>query len=338
MHFLFPAIVKRYSNIANEPESGPQGLIITGCSSGIGKAAALHLVQHQKVTVFATVRRQEDLHHLQSEYDSMSKPRGQLIPIVADVCKSDSLQLARQKVEEYLLQHPKSQLIGVVNNAGVGFAGPVEMLPDSAVQTVFQTNVFGLLKMSQLFLPLLRQYRGSRLVNISSVAGDISMASNGIYCSSKHAVQALSESLRQELLPLDVAVSVVQPGCVRTEIFRKTSFQKQKTMHQLPAAVRQTYNDAYGWLIKPDLALMQTMESFGVDTALTSVTIEHALFSPYPQHYYLVGPDAVLSYYLHKLLPSRLWDFIMVTLLKHAGQTASDSPSNVNSVKFKSKQ
>ncbi|MGH7380937.1 MAG: SDR family oxidoreductase [Candidatus Methylomirabilales bacterium] len=185
------------------------GVVVTGASTGIGAAVARRLAEAGYL-VFGTVRRQEDA-------GGVERDGGVALPM--DVTDARSIAAARQEVERRLGDQP---LLGLVNNAGIAAAGPLEHLPLDELRRVLEVNVVGLVAVTQAFLPALRRSRG-RVVNISSVAGRIALPFGGPYSASKFALEAISDSLRRELIPSGVKVVVIQPGSIRTPIWDKAA-------------------------------------------------------------------------------------------------------------------
>ena len=200
------------------------GVVVTGASSGIGRETARALAAHD-FAVFGTVRREADARQLIEEGIS---------PILMDVTDGASIAEGRKLVESALGDRP---LVGLVNNAGVPAAGPLEFLPLEALRRVLEVNVIGVVAVTQAFLPLLRRAGGrGRIVNISSVSGRIAMPFAGPYSASKFALEALSDSLRRELAPSGVRVSVIEPGSVRTPIWDKIGESELSRYRDTPYA------------------------------------------------------------------------------------------------------
>ena len=183
------------------------GVVVTGASSGIGAAVA-HRLGQAGYRVFGTVRRAED---------SASVERDGVVAVRMDVTDGDSIAAAREQVEHHLGTLP---LVAVVNNAGVAAAGPLEHLPLDDLRRVLEVNVVGLVAVTQAFLPALRRSRG-RVINIGSVSGLVALPFAGPYAASKFAVEAVSDSLRRELIPSGVRVVLIQPGSIATPIWDK---------------------------------------------------------------------------------------------------------------------
>ena len=181
-------------------------VIVTGASSGIGRATARQL-RDRGFAVFGTVRRAEDAGALRGEG---------MTPLMMDVTDPASIAAAR----EVALTQLEQPLVGLVNNAGIPAAGPLELLPPEELRQVLEVNVIGLLAATQAFLPSLRRSRG-RIVNVGSVSGRIALPFAGAYAASKFAVEALSDSLRRELSGSGVRVVLIEPGPIRTAIWDK---------------------------------------------------------------------------------------------------------------------
>jgi NAD(P)-dependent dehydrogenase (short-subunit alcohol dehydrogenase family) len=183
------------------------GVVVTGASTGIGRETARRLAA-SGFRVFGTVRREEDAAGLRAEG---------VEPVRLDVTDPASVAAARDAVLAALGEAP---LAGLVNNAGVPAAGPLEFLPLEELRHVLAVNVVGVMAVTQAFLPALRR-SGGRIVNMSSVSGRVAMPFVGAYAASKFALEALSDSLRRELLGSGVRVTLIEPGSVRTPIWDK---------------------------------------------------------------------------------------------------------------------
>ena len=182
---------------------------MTGASTGIGREAA-RLLAASGFRVFGTVRRDEDAAALRADG---------VEPVRLEVTDPAGIAAAKGQVLAALGEAP---LVGLVNNAGVPAAGPLEFLPLEELRQVLEVNVIGVMAVTQAFLPALRR-SGGRIVNMSSISGRIAMPFAGPYAASKFALEALSDSLRRELLGSGVRVILIEPGSVRTPIWDKVS-------------------------------------------------------------------------------------------------------------------
>ena len=181
--------------------------MVTGASTGIGAAIARHLAS-RGFRVFGTVRRAED---------EVALARDGVTAVRMDVTDAASIARAREQVERALAGAP---LVGLVNNAGIPAAGPLELFPLDELRHVLEVNLIGAVAVTQAFLLLLKASRG-RIVNISSVAGRGALPFLGPYAASKFGLEAISDSLRRELLPFGVRVIVIEPGSFKTAIWSK---------------------------------------------------------------------------------------------------------------------
>lgn len=179
-------------------------VLVTGASSGIGEACAV-LLARKGFRVYAGARRLEKLKILEGLGE------GRIAALALDVADAGSIAAAAARIAE-----DGAGLWGLVNNAGVSVTGPLEQVPIEEWRRQFETNVFGLVAMTKAVLPAMRAAGAGRIVNIGSVAGRIASPFMSAYASSKHAVEGLSDSLRRELAPHGVKVTVVRPGFINT--------------------------------------------------------------------------------------------------------------------------
>lgn len=177
-------------------------VLITGCSTGIGRATAERLARAGH-TVYATARRLESIADL-ADVGCRT--------LALDVCDESSMSAAVDRVTG------EHGAVGVlVNNAGYSQSGAVETVPMDALRRQFETNVFGLVRMCQLVLPGMREQRWGRIINISSMGANFTFPGGGVYHATKYAVEAISDALRFEVKGFGVGVTVIQPGLIRTE-------------------------------------------------------------------------------------------------------------------------
>ncbi|MDX2273058.1 MAG: SDR family oxidoreductase [Cyanobacteriota bacterium] len=186
-------------------------VLITGASAGIGEAVALAAAQQNPRLVLAS--RREGV--LQTIKDVLEKQGVEVLIVPTDMGDPDQVNALAEKALERF-----GQVDILVNNAGYGQMGPIEEVPEAAVRQQFAVNVFGLLGLTRALLPSMRQRGQGRILNISSVAGQISMPFSGIYNASKHAVEAISDALRVEVAPFGIQVVIIEPGPVTTDFFR----------------------------------------------------------------------------------------------------------------------
>ncbi|MEE4277289.1 MAG: SDR family oxidoreductase [Halieaceae bacterium] len=180
-------------------------ILITGATAGIGRAAAvlLHSKGHR---VFAAGRNRDAL-------DALERDNPGISALELDVTDGKSVNTAAEQIAEALGGQPLDVL---VNNAGYALVGPLEEIPDEDWERQYQTNVLGLVRVTRAFLPGMRQRRRGRIVNVSSVAGRVTVPFFAPYNSTKHALESISDSLRHELRPHGIEVVVIEPGAVKT--------------------------------------------------------------------------------------------------------------------------
>ncbi len=187
-------------------------VLITGCSSGIGLATARHFARLGD-EVHAGVRHPSTAWELTAAIES---DKLKIAPLTLDVDDDASV---RRGVQEVIARSGRIDVL--VNNAGIGGGGPIEDVPIEFAKSMFETNYFGTIRMIQAVLPGMRERRSGAIVNVSSIAGRLAIAGHGHYSAVKHALEAASEALAQEVLAFGIRVAVVEPGVVVTPIFSK---------------------------------------------------------------------------------------------------------------------
>lgn len=272
-------------------------VVITGASTGIGRACALHL-DRLGFQVFAGVRRVVDGQALEKEASD------RLQPVMLDVTEAGTIAAAVQTVEAAV---DRAGLAGLVNNAGIVVAGPLEFLPLDRLRRQFEVNVIGQVAVTQAFLPLLRRGQG-RVINMGSISGRVATPLLGPYAASKFALEALTDSLRAELLPWGIQVSIVEPGAVITPIWDKSaSAGSEMLRHLSPRA-----HELYGPAMARGLENARRTGQRGVPAEMVARVVAHALTARRPRTRYLVGQDARIGAILARLLPDRLRDRLIV--------------------------
>ena len=278
----------------NHEERG--AVLVTGTSTGIGEATALHL-DRLGFTVFATVRTDRDGDMLSS------KGSERLHPILMDVTDGGTIALAKEQVTRVV---GDLGLVGLVNNAGFGFTSPLEFVPLDELRRLFEVNVFGLLAVTQSFLPLLRQAHG-RIVNISSAATFFIAPFHGTYAASKWSVNALSKALRLELRPLGVQVSLIVCGKIKTPMWEKAGSLSKRITQPFPSVAWTLYGSQYNRLRD----YFSRMEHAGITPEKVSRTISHVLTVRRVKSTYFVGPDAWVFAIADKLLYGALREWVI---------------------------
>jgi NAD(P)-dependent dehydrogenase (short-subunit alcohol dehydrogenase family) len=267
-------------------------ILITGASSGIGHAAALHLAD-AGYTVFAGVRNEADRERLALE-------RPNLRPIVLDVTVPADLSRAMESVAA-----SGEPLAGLVNNAGIAVGGPLEYLPMEEIRRQFEVNVYAPIAMTQAALPLLRASRG-RIVFVGSIAGRLSAPFVGPYSASKAALASLVDALRQELASTGISVSLLEFASVKTPIWAKGRTGKDRLVEVMPPEATQRYAP----LVNAIVNVTQHEERHGMEPAVIAAAILQTLQGPKPRERYLIGTSARMQAVI-ALLPARTKDALV---------------------------
>jgi NAD(P)-dependent dehydrogenase (short-subunit alcohol dehydrogenase family) len=274
-------------------------VLLTGASTGIGRAAVLRL-SHHGLRVFAGVRREEDGAPLR-EFCGPS-----VEPILLDVTDAGAIARAFDTISSSL---GNDTFTGLVNNAGIAVAGPIEMLRDEDWRRQFDVNFFGAVNLTRTFIPLLRAHRG-RLVNVSSIAGKLASPFSSAYSASKFALEAFSDAARIELAGDGISVSVIEPGAVKTPIWdRGSNDARERLSSQHP----ETFARYEASLQRMGKFVAQGKES-GAEPDAVAKAIEHALVDPKPRERYLIGTDARVQLGIARL-PEALRDRIVHSAL-----------------------
>jgi NAD(P)-dependent dehydrogenase (short-subunit alcohol dehydrogenase family) len=275
-----------------------KAVLITGCSTGIGRATAQRLARGG-LTVYASARRPESIEDL---------ARAGCRTLALDVTEEESMQAAVEEVER-----AEGAVGALVNNAGYSQSGAVETVELDDVRRQFETNVFGLLRMAQLVLPGMRRQRHGRIVNVSSMGGKLTFPGGGIYHATKHAVEAISDAMRFEVKGFGVDVVVIEPGLIRTS-FGETSVAsvpKEEGPYAefntaVAAATARVYDGPLGRL-------------GGTPEAVAKV-IERAVAAERPRTRYKVTASARVLMAQRSLLPDRAWDAAVGTSFPRPGR------------------
>lgn len=272
-----------------------KNVLITGASSGIGRAAALNLAR-SGYRVFAGVRSNSDGEALREE-----EPR--VLPILLDVTDKDSISRAYRQLEY-------EKLHALVNNAGIGSSAPLEFQELSEIERVFAINVFGLLAVTQKFLPLIRKGQG-RVINVGSIGDRFTVPFGGALCASKAAVRSLSEALRLELHPFGIHVVLIQPASVATPAVRKFAEEARSKLASLPPQAEELYGKMYRSFTEH----ATREESSGSSPDVIAEAIYQAVSASWPRTRYLAGKRATLLSVLPAVLPDRVLDGAKLLLL-----------------------
>jgi NAD(P)-dependent dehydrogenase (short-subunit alcohol dehydrogenase family) len=278
-----------------------RAVVITGCSTGIGRATARHLAE-KGWKVYATARRPESIEDLKQDgCETLS----------CDVTDEASMSACVRAVED------AEGAVGVlVNNAGYSQSGALEEIPMEAVRRQFETNVFGLLRMCQLALPGMRAQGWGRIVNVSSMGGRLTFPGGGVYHATKHAVEAVSDALRFEVAGFGVEVAIIEPGLIKTNFAEAAvgsiagELPTDGPYAEFNAAVSRETASAYeGPLAK-----------LGAGPEAVARKIERAISSRRPRTRYKVTPSAGMSIGARRLMTDRMWDRFVATQFPRPGR------------------
>lgn len=271
-------------------------VLVTGASTGIGRGCALELARIG-FEVYAGVRREADGAALKSD------ARGRLEPVILDVTDSATIEAARNLIGP---RHAEG-LTGLVNNAGIVVAGPLEFVPVDGLRHQLEVNVVGQLAVTQAFLPMIRRKRG-RIINIGSIGGRMAVPFTGCYAISKFGMEAFSDALRMELKPWGIHVSLVEPGAVRTPIWSKGKETGSAMRAEMPAEATAMYGPQLDQLIK----ISDVMEKRGVEPSAVAEVVIDALTAETPRTRYIVGREAKIQAVIRRVLPDRAIDSIVL--------------------------
>ncbi len=296
------------------------GIVITGASTGIGEATALRL-EKMGFRTFAGVRKQSDADNLLAKASSA----GLLQPITLDVTDATSIASAARTVADAVGDRG---LAGLVNNAGISVAAPMELVPLDDLRRQLEVNLVGPVAVTQAFLPLIRKSRG-RVVNIGSIGGRVSTPLLGPYCASKFAIEAITDVLRIELRPWGIHVAVVEPGSIATPIWEKG----QAGANDLEATLTPDQHAMYDGTIAAIRQAAREAEGRGIPPDAVAKAVAHALTSKRPKTRYIVGTDARIQALAHSVLPDRLFDSLIarMTKLPKAAPSPADSETRAKS-------
>jgi len=277
-------------------------VLITGCSSGIGEATARRL-QERGWRVYATARKPESLLALEAL-------GCRILPLDVE----DEVSM-REAVD--IVVREAGGIGALVNNAGYSQSGPVEMIAMSRVRRQFETNVFGLMRLTQLVLPDMRARRQGRIVNIGSMGGRLTFPGGGVYHATKHALEAISDALRFEVGGFGIRVVLVQPGLIRTRFARAASASleglagNRDPYGEFTAEVERITRESYE---------RGALAPFVGSAEAVAEVVERALSVREPRARYRVTASASILMTLRALLPDRLWDRFLARTYPRPGE------------------
>jgi NAD(P)-dependent dehydrogenase (short-subunit alcohol dehydrogenase family) len=274
----------------NVEQNGSRAVLITGCSSGIGKATATRLAASGRFVVYATARNTRSIAEL-AEHGCR--------PLALDVTNEASMKAAVDAVEK---EH--GAVWALVNNAGYSQSGAIEAVPMDRVRAQFETNVFGVVRLIQLVLPGMRRQAAGRIVNLSSMGGKLVFPGGGYYHATKYAIEAISDALRFEARGFGIAVVVIEPGLIRSgfaeaavgAMSARRDDDPYAAFHEAVArATRESYEKG-------------ALSKLAGEPGDVAAVIEKALEAKNPKARYTVSASAKLLLAQRALFTDRAWD------------------------------
>lgn len=278
--------------------------LVTGASTGIGRATAQRL-DRGGWRVFAGVRKQEDAEALAAAGSE------RLVPLILDVTEQGQIEAATERIGG-----EAGALHGLVNNAGIAVPGPLETLPIDDFRRQVEVNLTAQVAVTQAMLPLIRRAptvggdRG-RIVFVSSIGGRVAFPIAGAYHAAKFGIEAVGDVFRQELMPWDISVSIVEPGSIDTPIWERG----QREADAIGDRTSDAQEQLYGQAIEAFRRVTRKTAERGISPEKVAEAIEHALSAGRPHSRYLVGADAKLQARLGPAVPTRLWDRLVAYMM-----------------------
>lgn len=273
-------------------------VLVTGASTGIGEATTARLAGPD-FRVLAGVRKQADAERIASD---------SITPVILDVTDAGSIAAARETVEQ---ETGPAGLAGLVNNAGIAVSAPIEFVPIEELRAQLEVNLVGQVAVTQAMLPLVRAAQG-RIVNVSSIGGVIAMPLAGPYAASKFGLEAVSDSLRREVRDQGIAVVVVEPGGVKTPIWKKGTEAADAMLAKMPPEAERLYGRLADAIRKET---QKIASDTGMAPSAVAEVVATALTSGRPRTRYLVGRDAKLRAAVARRIPDRAFDALLARAL-----------------------
>lgn len=287
-----------------------QIVILTGASAGIGEAGA-KMLAGEGATVVMVARRIKRLEAIRKEIEQAG---GRALAIAADITsEEDRERVVRETINEF------GRIDALVNNAGYGQRGPIEIVPVEAIRQNFETNLFSLVALTQLVIPVMRKQQSGRIVNISSVAGRIARPLSSVYDATKHALEAVSDGLRGELAPFGIKVVIIEPGFILTEFLEVANKKAKPIIEQDSpyAPFFSGFNEGY--------ARMRRIAGRPDDIARLIVK---SLTAANPKARYAAPRHARIALALKRWMPARVFNHL---LNRQAGMSADKLKSAAKS-------
>lgn len=282
--------------------------LVTGSSSGIGRATVRRLDQ-AGWKIFAGVRKEEDAAKLREE----SSPR--LEPLILDITDPEAIAAAAERIGA-----EPGGLDGLVDNAGNAVAGPLEVLPIEDFRRQVELNLIAQVAVTQAMMGPLRTARG-RIVMVSSMGGRVALPLTGAYHAAKFGLEAVGDSLRQELAPWGIKVVLIEPGSIDTPIWKSGQDEAEDLLERAPKGMR----ELYGATIDRYRKVVQDTAERGIPAEKVAAKIQHALEARRPRSRYLIGIDAQVMARLKPLVPTPVFDWMIARAMSFPKPPDADS-------------
>jgi short-subunit dehydrogenase len=267
--------------------------IVTGASAGIGEASA-RMLAGEGASVVLVARRQERLDALKHEIEQAG---GRALAVAADITSApDRERIVRETLSRF------DRIDALVNNAGYGQRGPIELVPIEAIRQNFETNLFSLIALTQLVIPIMRSQQSGRIVNISSVAGRLARPLSSIYDATKHALEAISDGMRGELAPFGIKVVIIEPGFIITEFLGVANEGARSIIEQ---------GGPYKPFFESSAEGFKRMRKMAGRPEDIAELVVKALSLDSPRARYAAPRHARLAIAAKRWLPARLFDYIL---------------------------
>src|SRR5438128_1133762 len=275
------------------PKLDDQVVIVTGASAGIGEATARRLASEGGIVVMFA-RRSDRLEALKQEIESA---RGRALAVIGDITsEEDRKRLVQETLDRF------GRIDALVNNAGYGQRGPIELVSIDAIRQNFETNLFSLVALTQLVIPVMRKQQSGRIVNVSSVAGRIARPLSSVYDATKHALEAISDGMRGELGPFGIKVVVIEPGFILTEFLGVANERARDIVEQ---------DGPYKPFFEGFAEGYQRMRKMAGRPDDIAELVLKALALDRPRPRYAAPRHARFALAMKRLLPARLFDSVL---------------------------
>jgi len=278
-----------------------KSVLITGASTGIGRASALRM-DEEGWRVFAAVRREEDAASLR---DGVSE---RLVPVMLDVTDAGQIVAVAELVSGEV---GEAGLDALVNNAGIAVLSPLETIPVDDFRRQIEVNLTAQVAVTQAFLPLIRRATG-RVVFVSSIGGRMALPFGGPYHASKYGIEAVADCLRQELRPWKIDVAVIEPGSIDTPIWERG----ERIADEVSGRAHDSQEELYGETIERFRAAVKRTADRGIPPEKVARSIAHALTAGRPRTRYVVGADARGQALARRLLSDRAFDALVRRVMR----------------------